>query len=460
MSNLNNPQDIFMESVLVDDVRAYAGMSSDTLSETLYKSNVLPGHITATNESFTPVFSSYELLDIKRAVRICHTIDYYLWAFDHKLPESAKIKGRKNSKTLKLLLSGIHEGSYKIEFINQKMYLKSNSSYGYTKKYSYGRLYPIKLSISHISREFRYYLFKNLYNDVDIINAHPTILYDYATTRNIALNSLGELVNNREIFYEKVLQEYSDYKVTPKKLALIALNMNKTNFRSNLLNDLTRDLNHIRDQLYEEFYLNDSKFRSAIDIRCEENPSEQDIRMKTQSLFCFNKETECLLSFKSFYLENIDAELRDNSSFIPFFDGMYIYTDTITSLDVYNMQSTHIQADLEKIISMYNSTNTIQFKSKPIEMEDTLISRDIFNKIQHSIDLVERLSYKEVINELKSLNVDDKLIKPLINILDSQPKEFSFNYNQLTEIQFKVKALYNELIHGFMTKNHNESQIS
>lgn len=64
--------------------------------------------------------------------------------------------------------------------------------------------------------------------------------------------------------------------------------MNKTDFRSNLLNDLTRDLNEIRNQLYEEFYLNNPKFRSAIDLRREGNIKQTDICVKTQSLFCFN----------------------------------------------------------------------------------------------------------------------------------------------------------------------------
>lgn len=95
------------ESVLEYDVKVYAGLTTDKLSETLFKANVLPGHFTETNDLLTPVFTSYELLHIKKAVSIYRIIDYYLWAYDYVLTESEKIKGRSNCKTLHLLLLGI-----------------------------------------------------------------------------------------------------------------------------------------------------------------------------------------------------------------------------------------------------------------------------------------------------------------------------------------------------------------
>jgi hypothetical protein len=447
--------DILKEVVLDADVRTYAGIASHNLSETLYKSNVLPGNIIESNDSFTPVFMSYELLPVKKAINIRRIVDYYLWAYDEKLTESEKMKGRKNCKTLLLLLSGISEGTYKIEFINTKLHLKSNSSYGYTKKYSYGRLYPIKASISHLSREFRYYLFKGLYNDVDIINAHPSILYNYAVYRDIPMRSLSTLVNNRELFYAKIKTHYGDYsKIDPKKLALIALNTYKTDFKSDLLNNLTRDLNEIREKLYEEFYLNDSEFRSAIDLRCNLNTSKKDILTKTQSLFCFNRETECVMSFKDFYLNNIHTELRESTSFVPFYDGMYIYSDSISYLNVKNMCIETVKTDLDDIIDKYNSNNTIKFKHKHIEMEDELIPHAIFNEIKFAINLVENMNYQEILHEFNLLGLGHELINPLRDILNSSNKlEIDFDYKQLTYLQDKVRIMYHKLIHSLIMRH-------
>lgn len=452
--NTDNYLDILKEVVLDDDVRNYAGISSHNLSETLYKANVLPGNIIESNDSFTPVFMSYELLPVKKAINTRRIIDYYLWSYDKKLTEADKIKGRKNSKTLLLLLSGISEGTYKLEFINTKLHLKSNSSYGYTKKYSYGRLYPIKSSISHLSREFRYYLFKGLYKDVDIINAHPSMLHQYAIDNNISMRSLSLLVNNRDLFYEKVKTHYGDYsKVDPKKLALITINTNRTDFKSHLLNDLTYDLNLIREKLYEEFYLNNSEFRSAIDLRCGTNASKTDIITKTQSLFCFNRETECVMSFRDFYLNNIPAELRENTSFIPFYDGMYIHTDSISSLNLRNMSTETIEADLQDIIDKYNITTSIKFKHKVIEMEDKLIPNKDFNEIQVAIDTVESMNYQEILNEFNSLGLDNKFISPLRDILNSYGQhKINFDYKQLTNLQDQVKTMYNKLIHSLIIR--------
>jgi hypothetical protein len=142
----------------------------------------------------------------------------------------------------------------------------------------------------------------------------------------------------------------------------------------------------------------------------------------------------------------------------------------MSSLDVSNMTTKQIRADLEDIISKYNSINTIQFKHKSIEMEDTLIPRDIYNQIQHAIDLVERMSYKEILDEFKTLEVQDTLIKPLIEIIESNPleetkksktkrskksehSEIAFNYDQVAFLQGKVKILYNELIRSLITRN-------
>jgi galactitol-specific phosphotransferase system IIB component len=377
-----------------------------------------------------------------------------LWAYDKTLTEDQKLKGMRNYKTLLLLLSGITEGTYKIDFINENMYLKSDSCYGYTKKYSYGRLYPVKASISQISREFRYYLFDGLYNDVDIINYHPAILYEYANKHQISTTSLGELVNHRELFYSKIENDYSFGKIDTKKIVLIAFNTNKNDFKSNLLNNLTRDLNLIRNKLYEEFYLNNSTFRSAIDFRCENNNIENDLKMKTQSLFCFNRETECIMSFKDFYISNIPSELHERSSFIPFFNSLYIHTDPISYLNVSNMTSTVVKVDLEDIIAKYNTNNNIKFKHKSIVLEDTLIPRDIFNDIIFAIGTLEHMNYKEIAKQFESLDLSSELVVTLHDILnDSECPEVTFEYNQLTQLQGKVRIMFNKLIYSLIARN-------
>lgn len=458
--------DTLKGTILDDDVRGYAGMTSRNLSETLYKANVLPGNIVEKKDLFTPVFMSHELVPIKKAVNTLRVLEYYLWAYDHELSKEDKLKAEKNCRTLLLLLSGVAEGTYKLDSINGRMNLRFNSSYGYTKKYSYGRLYPVAVSVSQISREFRYYLFKDLYSDVDIVNAHPSILYDYAVAKNIYVPALSELVNQRTSFYEKVSKDYSNSSnVNPKRLTLIAMNISKTDFRSKSLNNLNSDIQAVREKLYEEFYVNDSDFRSAIDFRCEDNCSKNDILTKTQSLFCFDNETKHIMSFRDFYLSNIPTELHEHTSFVPFFDGLYIYSDSISYLNVSNMTSVIKKADLGSIIEKYNKDNVIKFKQKPIEMEDTLIPQPIFDKIQSAINVVEAMDYKNILHEFKALDLSDDLIHYLENVLSSYPlkdrKEkpkkpsikMTFDYDALTHLQEEVKNMYHKLIHRLINRD-------
>ena len=56
---------------------------------------------------------------------------------------------------------------------NNKYYIKTS----YFSRLNYGRVYPTKLiSQGIIRRQLRHFLCKDLYYDIDIINAHPNIL--------------------------------------------------------------------------------------------------------------------------------------------------------------------------------------------------------------------------------------------------------------------------------------------
>jgi hypothetical protein len=71
-----------------------------------------------------------------------------------------------------------------------------------------GRLYS-STSIQGFSREIRDYIFKNEYMNFDMVNAHPTILNNYAIDKKLALNgSLAEYIENRDVFINNVSSEF------------------------------------------------------------------------------------------------------------------------------------------------------------------------------------------------------------------------------------------------------------
>ena len=76
------------------------------------------------------------------------------------------------------------------------------------------------------------------------------------------------------------------------------------------------------------------------------------------------------------------------------------------------------------------------------------------SNIQYSIDLVEHMNYKEILNEFRVLNLSEELVNSLNEILNSSnQREITFDYNQLTCLQSKVKTMYHKLVHHLITRN-------
>ena len=80
-------------------------------------------------------------------------------------------------------------------------------AYGYTFPGEIGRLYSFSSSMPRLKREVRYLIFKNIYKDVDIENAHPSILLEYALSKNLKTLKLEQLVRDRSLFYQTVSED-------------------------------------------------------------------------------------------------------------------------------------------------------------------------------------------------------------------------------------------------------------
>ena len=99
-----------------------------------------------------------------------------------------------NSETLKKLKSyskKIKNGSVKIKY-------KQNS-------YGYGRLYAIAgLGLQSFWRPIRHTLCGEYYYDIDMVNAQPTILYQFCLSKSIDTPKLKFYVENRTTVIESL----------------------------------------------------------------------------------------------------------------------------------------------------------------------------------------------------------------------------------------------------------------
>jgi len=85
----------------------------------------------------------------------------------------------------------------------------------------WGRVNPCRaLGLYNIRREIRQTLAKNNYVDIDMENAHPTILLQICQQNNINCSYLKEYVKNREEYLKESMKFYSTDRETVKKLFL------------------------------------------------------------------------------------------------------------------------------------------------------------------------------------------------------------------------------------------------
>jgi len=114
---------------------------------------------------------------------------------------------RKGMTVNKLKLKPITKNLLSAYYHNIDKFLKPFISvkYFYDKNKEIGRVYPEKsLSLCSIRREIRHHLSKDLYYDIDMVSAHPTIANEVFEKKYTHLN---DYVCNRNVWFEKLCNE-------------------------------------------------------------------------------------------------------------------------------------------------------------------------------------------------------------------------------------------------------------
>ena len=100
----------------------------------------------------------------------------------------------------------------------------ANICYQQSKNIKIGRVLPIKgLGLFSFRRSIRHTLSINTFEDIDVNNAHFTILYQICEYNNINCKYIKEYVNNREFYINEVINTYNVDKDNAKTLFIILL---------------------------------------------------------------------------------------------------------------------------------------------------------------------------------------------------------------------------------------------
>lgn len=87
-----------------------------------------------------------------------------------------------------------------------------------------GRVGTWSPSQQGMCREIRHTIARNIYDDIDIENAHPSLFSQFCTSRNIACPLLNQYVENRDAVREMICNETNNAKSTVKQEIIALLN--------------------------------------------------------------------------------------------------------------------------------------------------------------------------------------------------------------------------------------------
>lgn len=131
-----------------------------------------------------------------------------------------------------------------------------NVSYKYSKKNNEGRLYAAGgVSLQGFCREIRHTIANDFYNDVDIVNCHPVILYHICKNNKFNCPYLIEYIENRDNILNDIIKINEKLnKDDVKKIILSLLNGGKNEYnniviKNNFIKKFKSEINNILDSI-------------------------------------------------------------------------------------------------------------------------------------------------------------------------------------------------------------------
>jgi len=117
----------------------------------------------------------------------------------------------------------------------------------------------------YLSRQIRYCLFKDFYIDIYLVNAHPTILYNFASENNIICPKLTLLVHNREEVFSNIMKTENKDKSSVKKKLLVILNLELLkNEKNSFYRELSNEIIEIRETIWKKYVLQETLMKDYL----------------------------------------------------------------------------------------------------------------------------------------------------------------------------------------------------
>nr|QYC61974.1 hypothetical protein [Guinardia striata] len=350
-----------------------------------------------------------------------------------------------------------------------------------------GRFYG-RHSAQQFPKELRYYLFKGRYRDFEIVNSHPSILFELAKKNNFLseIPVFQKYVEDRESLMQQVLAERREIPITNDVLKtrddlktdmLIKVLNNKyphfiseEDLKSKTYYQLCLEGGKIRKKLWE-CYLKGKlpQFKSYLDR--DPNDTLETLQVKLLTLYCQTQESLHLENL-FIYLENeyikhlrlmgkqrvctfentnklVELTPEHTLSVIPFFDGVLV-----SSL------CEHFNSKLKGIVDDFNNTykyTHINFVEKELKSRVEYTSLEEFEvfKAVH-LCLSDSSNRNYVSKYLRFLRIHSRIAQKLVpladvlkNVFGPDDKALGYLNKELLSMRPEIADVFNRI------KDHN-----
>lgn len=284
-------------------------------------------------------------------------------------------------------------------------YFYRGVTYFFPYKNGAGRMYNSH-SIQRFKKEIRYFLYHDIYKDVDIINAHPSILLTYAEKQKIHAIQLYKLVTDRESFYTDVQRENKNLDMTQvKRLVLITLNLtlkeSKKLKQSPTLRALLKEIVEIREDLWLNL-TDDSTLMDLLNSEIVKKKPEDKKKVTVQAYTCQASESRLLLKLFDFLKTKDCLDRNIPVSFVPFFDGAFIrFNDVITNKQI------------ENLIAEFNTQQRspyISFAVKDLKSDFKYLNENTLSKYVNLTRYLQTLNFSTCQKICEKLEVSTQII--------------------------------------------------
>lgn len=303
-------------------------------------------------------------------------------------PKDTKEEQDENLKLNKTLLTKIYKMKKKTEDV----------TYCFVGKKKEGRMFPKVPSLATLKRVIRHTIAKDIYDDVDMVNCHPTILQLLCEKYKYECSILKEYNSNRDKILNDLQKELSISKEQSKEIILTIVNGGLPDHiqSSTYLGNFYDEMKTIRENLLsrEEFkhYLTEARKKSKT------NPYGSAIN----NIFC-KIENEILQVCLEF------CKINDISIGVLCFDGFMIYKK-----EFFNKEN--FLNELSKYVFQKTSYK-MDFKIKP--MTEGL---DLSKYLKNEVDNEEEEEEDEDISKLPKIKDDIDVAKYFVELCEDNIK--------------------------------------